>query len=204
MHGEILRLAWPVFIGQLAVMANGVIDTVMAGRLSPADMAAVGLGASIYITVYVGLMGVLLALSPIAAHHYGAGRLDDIGAAFRHALWLALAIAVPGSLALEACVQLVRWLTLASSDFRLSCVPEGIEGFRLSRAAGAGGALLLSARVKVRRDDALDLECRMVDDLRGDADGGALGVALVPVPGAHAADDMRTMWREIHGQTRGA
>ena len=29
----ILRLAWPVLIGQLAVMANGLIDTAMAGNL---------------------------------------------------------------------------------------------------------------------------------------------------------------------------
>lgn len=130
MHRDILRLAWPVFIGQLAVMANGVIDTAMAGRLSPADMAAVGLGASIYITVYVGLMGVLLALSPIAAHHYGAGRLDDIGAAFRQALWLALAIAVPGCLALA-------WTTpwLAFSD----PPPEVASLVRLYLWAAAAG-----------------------------------------------------------------
>ena len=73
MRGDILRLAWPVFIGQLAVMASGVIDTVMAGQLSARDLAAVGLGASIYISVYVSLMGVLLALTPIAAQHFGAG-----------------------------------------------------------------------------------------------------------------------------------
>ena len=33
MRGEILRLAWPLYIGQLAVMVNGIIDTAMAGRL---------------------------------------------------------------------------------------------------------------------------------------------------------------------------
>jgi MATE family multidrug resistance protein len=97
---EILRLGWPVFIGQLAVMANGVIDTVMAGHLSPVDMAAVGLGASIYITVYVGLMGVLLGLSPIVAQQYGAGAYDDIGKSFQQALWVAAVLAVPGTLAL--------------------------------------------------------------------------------------------------------
>ena len=29
---ELLRLGWPVLIAQLAVMANSVIDTIMAGR----------------------------------------------------------------------------------------------------------------------------------------------------------------------------
>ena len=71
---ELLHLAWPVLIAQAAVMANGVIDTLMAGRLSSIDLAAVGIGASIYITIIMALMGVLLALTPVVAHHYGAQR----------------------------------------------------------------------------------------------------------------------------------
>lgn len=63
---RIAALAWPVLIGQLAVIAFGVLDTAMAGRASAADLAAIGLGGSIYVTVYISLMGVLQALSPIA------------------------------------------------------------------------------------------------------------------------------------------
>ena len=33
---ELLHLAWPVLISQTAVMANGVIDTLMAGRAAGA------------------------------------------------------------------------------------------------------------------------------------------------------------------------
>ena len=33
-------LAWPLLIGQLAVIANGVIDTAMTSRFSSADLAA--------------------------------------------------------------------------------------------------------------------------------------------------------------------
>ncbi|HNH35866.1 MAG TPA: MATE family efflux transporter [Rhodocyclaceae bacterium] len=90
---ELYRLAWPVLVAQLAVMANGVADTVMAGRLSAEDLAAVGIGASVYITVFVTAMGVLLALSPVVAHHYGAGRRKEIGADIRQAAWLALFLA---------------------------------------------------------------------------------------------------------------
>ncbi|MEK9721007.1 MAG: MATE family efflux transporter, partial [Quisquiliibacterium sp.] len=100
MRREILRLAWPVFIAQLAVMANGVIDTMMAGRLSATDLAAIGLGASIYVTVYIGLMGTLLGLSPIVGQHFGAGRFTQIGEMFRQSLWVALILAVPGCLVL--------------------------------------------------------------------------------------------------------
>ena len=90
---ELYRLAWPVLVAQLAVMANGVADTMMAGRLSAEDLAAVGIGASVYITVFVTAMGVLLALSPVVAHHYGAGRRKEIGADLRQAAWLALFLA---------------------------------------------------------------------------------------------------------------
>ena len=91
---ELLHLAWPVLIAQAAVMANGVIDTLMAGRLSPIDLAAVGIGASIYATVFVTAMGVLLALTPVVSHHYGAGRHVEIGADVRQCAWLALALSL--------------------------------------------------------------------------------------------------------------
>lgn len=97
---RIAALAAPVLAGQLAVIAFGVIDTVMAGRASATDLAAVGLGGSIYVTIYISLMGVLQALSPIAGQLYGAGRLEAIGAEVRQAAWLGLALAVPGVLLL--------------------------------------------------------------------------------------------------------
>ncbi len=93
---QILRLAGPLLVGQLAVIAFSVIDTVMTGRASAADLAAIGLGSSIYITVYISLTGVLQALAPIAGQLYGAGRLPEIGEEVRQAAWLAIALAAPG------------------------------------------------------------------------------------------------------------
>jgi len=98
---ELVRLGWPVLIAQLAVMANSVIDTIMAGRYGTPDLAAVGIGSSIYFSVFVALMGVLLALTPIVAHLYGAGRHADIGEELRQSAWLATALALV-SLALFA------------------------------------------------------------------------------------------------------
>lgn len=93
---RIISLAWPVLIGQLAVVAFGVIDTAMVARYTATDLAALALGGSIYITVYVGMMGVLVALSPIAAQLYGAHRHAEIGEEVRQALWLAAGLSVPG------------------------------------------------------------------------------------------------------------
>ena len=97
---RITELAWPVLIGQLAVIAFGVLDTAMAGRASAADLAAIGLGGSIYVTVYISLMGVLQALSPIAGQLYGAQRHSEIGEEVRQAVWLGLVLAAIGMLIL--------------------------------------------------------------------------------------------------------
>ena len=96
----IVRLAWPVLVAQLAVIASGVLDTVMAGRYSAVDLAAVGIGASVYFSVFIGLMGVVQALSPIAAQLYGGKRYERIGEETRQTAWLALGLAVLGVLLL--------------------------------------------------------------------------------------------------------
>ena len=68
----ILRHAGTVLLGQLAVMAFGVADTVIAGRYSDTALAALSVGSAIYISVYVGLIGVIQALLPIWAQMRGA------------------------------------------------------------------------------------------------------------------------------------
>ncbi|WP_153100414.1 MATE family efflux transporter [Paraburkholderia hayleyella] len=93
---KIITLAWPVLIGQLAIIAFGVIDTAMVGRFSALDLAALGLGSSIYVSVYIGLTGILTALQPIAAQLFGAHRYQEIGEEVRQSLWLALALALLG------------------------------------------------------------------------------------------------------------
>jgi multidrug resistance protein, MATE family len=87
---DILHLAWPMLVAQLAIVAGGVIDTAMAGRLSVIDLAAVGIGTSIQVTVVMSLTGILLALPPIVSHHLGANRHDDIGREVQQAGWIAL------------------------------------------------------------------------------------------------------------------
>jgi multidrug resistance protein, MATE family len=93
---RIAALAWPVLVGQLAIIAFGVIDTAMVGRYSALDLAALGLGSSIYVSVYIGLTGILSALQPVAAQLYGAQKDTEIGLEVRQAFWLALVLMVVG------------------------------------------------------------------------------------------------------------
>jgi len=93
-------LAWPVFVGQVAVLAFGTIDTVMVARTTATDLAALAVGAAVYISVFVGLMGIVLAISPIAGQLFGAGKLHRCGEEVQQAIWLALFLALPGCLLL--------------------------------------------------------------------------------------------------------
>lgn len=94
---RIAALAWPVLVGQLAVLGFSTVDTVLVGRYSSTDLAAFAVGASAYITVFIGLMGVVLAIGPIVGQLYGARRLAEAGHQMHQCVWLALGLSVVGS-----------------------------------------------------------------------------------------------------------
>ncbi len=97
---RVAALTWPILIGQLAVIANGVVDTMMTARYSATDLAALGLGASVYISIFVGLSGVMQALSPTIGQLYGARNLEAIGFEVRQGVWLTLFLSCLGAIAL--------------------------------------------------------------------------------------------------------
>lgn len=86
-------LGGPILIAQLAQMANGVIDTVMAGHASAEDLAAVGIGSSLWMPLFLFFMGLLGALQPIISGYNGARTTDRI----MPATWQGLYIAAAGS-----------------------------------------------------------------------------------------------------------
>ncbi len=96
----IARHAGSVWAGQLAVMAFGVTDTLVAGRYSDTALAALSVGTAVYISVYVGLMAVLQALLPVWAELQGAKQFADVGRSVRQALYLCAITAVIGLVAL--------------------------------------------------------------------------------------------------------
>ena len=93
---SLLKLAGPLLIGQLAVIAFGVLDTAMTARYSADDLAALAMASAIYISIYVGLTGVVSALAPIAGQLFGAKRYSEIGEEVRQATWLAMGLTILG------------------------------------------------------------------------------------------------------------
>ncbi|TBV01540.1 MATE family efflux transporter [Phytopseudomonas dryadis] len=88
----LLALATPIIIAQLAYTSIGFVDTVMSGRFSARDLAAVALGNSIWVPLFLLMTGILLATTPKVAQRFGAGQQAEIGPLVRQALWLALAV----------------------------------------------------------------------------------------------------------------
>jgi MATE family multidrug resistance protein len=73
------RLALPIAFVQVGMMAMGALDTVMVGRVSAADLAAVAIGNLYFFGIAVFGMGVLFALDPIVSQAVGAS--DRVGIA---------------------------------------------------------------------------------------------------------------------------
>lgn len=133
----ILQQAWPILVSAWAGIIFAVLDTAMVGHTSAADLQAMALGASIYITVFIGLMGVVHALIPIIAQLFGAQRLSDAGHAWGQGVWLALGLSALGSATL---LFPDIWLSLSGQ-----VEPEvrrRIAGYLLALAGALPAALL--------------------------------------------------------------
>lgn len=114
----IARHAGTVLAGQLAVMAFGVTDTIVAGRYAQEALAALSVGTAVYISVYVALMGTLQALLPVWAELHGARHTAALGRSVRQALYLAAFATVVGTAMLLSPNALLEWTQ----------VPEALQG----------------------------------------------------------------------------
>jgi MATE family multidrug resistance protein len=135
---RIAPLAWPVFVGQVSVLAFGTIDTVFVARFAAGDLAALAVGAAAYITVFIGFMGVLVALSPIVGQLQGAGKKAEAGQQLHQALWVALGLAAVG------CTLLAfpePFLALAQTSPE---VEERVRGYLMALAFSLPASLLFT------------------------------------------------------------
>ena len=135
---RIVPLAWPVFVGQVSVLAFATIDTLLVARVSAIDLAALAVGSAAYVTVFLGLMGVVLGLAPIVGQLYGAGKVLEAGRQVHQALWLALALALLGSLLL---IFPDPFLALAQASPE---VAAKVRGYLLALALSLPASLLFT------------------------------------------------------------
>ncbi|MDH3350298.1 MAG: MATE family efflux transporter [Gammaproteobacteria bacterium] len=90
----LFRVAGPLIVNNLAVIGMQFADTVMAGRLGAESLAAVAVGGSVWFLGFTLCLGILMAISPIVARHYGAGNLQLIGRYTRQGIYIAVTFGV--------------------------------------------------------------------------------------------------------------
>ena len=89
-----LVLAWPLVVSQLAGIALNATDVIMMGWLGPNEIAAGALANSIFFTMFLAGLGLILATSPMIAQAIGAGKGKSVRRTVRQGLWLAFAFTV--------------------------------------------------------------------------------------------------------------
>jgi MATE family multidrug resistance protein len=112
---------------------------VLSGHASSVDLATMGLGLSVYATVFVGLLGATSALNPIVAQHFGGERLAAIGATYVQGLWMALFLSAFGMLPLLFGALWLPWLHAPSE------VEAHVARYLRVLALGLPGALMFRA-----------------------------------------------------------
>lgn len=105
-----MLLLGPILLSQLSQAAFGFVDAVMAGRVSPLDLAAVALGASIWLPLMLLVCGVLMATTPLVASAWGRRDTAAVPVTVHQALWLAIIISILGMILLHHVSPVFGWL----------------------------------------------------------------------------------------------
>lgn len=121
-YKKLLPLAIPVLIAQLSQMAMGLVDTVMAARVSKTDMAGVAVGGSIWTPIILFGTGILMVLGPIVAHLHGGGKNNRIFHYMNQGFWIALCLSI---LVMVALANTTPILHMVCKDPELVPIAEG-------------------------------------------------------------------------------
>src|ERR1035441_10179676 len=113
--GAMFALAVPVVLSELGWMAQGIVDTIMVGKLGPAAIGAVALGNAVYYTPSLFGIGLLLGLDTLVSQAYGRNDHDDCHRWLAQGVYLACIVTPP----------LMLLLVAASYGFtRFGLIPE--------------------------------------------------------------------------------
>src|ERR1700686_203625 len=103
-----LRLAAPLALAELAWMAMGFVDIVMAGPLGAAAIGAGSLGNMLFFPIVICGTGMLLGMDTPVAQAFGAKNVQDCRRTLINGLCMALALAPVLATALWLTIPLLR------------------------------------------------------------------------------------------------
>lgn len=109
---ELVKLGYPILLAQFALVGLGVADTLMSGRVGTEDLAAIGLGSSILLPIFMLSTGILLAITPLVSKALGQKKHGQITHLLHQGLWLSLPLGLLSLLLLINMDSFLNWLTL--------------------------------------------------------------------------------------------
>jgi len=83
---KLLQLSAPICVGQLGQMAMSVTDNIMVGKVGAQALAAASLANALFMLIMVVGFGITIAVTPLTAMAYGAGRHKECGIVLRQGL----------------------------------------------------------------------------------------------------------------------
>ncbi len=108
-----LGIALPMTVTMFAQLAISAVETLIVARLGVDVLAGVTLALGVYVLVFLFALGVVTAITPIAAQASGRGDSAGLRRSGQQSLWVGLTFAVPGMVILLACGLLLN-LTLGN------------------------------------------------------------------------------------------
>lgn len=90
----LLKIIFPILVTQVALYLISFFDILMASRYGSGDLAGVAIGSSLWVPVYTGLAGILLAITPIVAQLVGAKKKDEVRDIVQQGLFLSIALSL--------------------------------------------------------------------------------------------------------------
>lgn len=84
----ILRMAYPISLGQFGIMLMNIVDSVMVGNLSAADLAASSVAHSLFILVLIFGLGISYAVTPLVAIAIGENDTSHCGGLVKQSLYV--------------------------------------------------------------------------------------------------------------------
>ncbi|MDC3416967.1 MATE family efflux transporter [Aquibacillus salsiterrae] len=89
-----ISILWPIMVTQVSLFAMNLVDTLMSGRVGTNDLAGVAIGANLWLPVFTGINGILLAVTPIVAQLVGSNERSKISHAVTQSIYLSIALGV--------------------------------------------------------------------------------------------------------------
>lgn len=91
---QLLMILIPILITQVGLFMMNFFDTMMSGHYSSTDLAGVAIGSSLWVPIFTGLSGIMVAITPIIAQLFGASNSQKVSLSVIQGIYLSVVIAI--------------------------------------------------------------------------------------------------------------